>query len=367
MSEHMSERMRAARAALVERIEATRRRTVPGLLPTLGLLLVGAIVGGAASAAVAVVIGGSSVEPSITPLPAPQFGEELPGTPIFSTVGEVQVFTLTESTEITIDTPPGATTVSVRLSCESEGALSVSTMARGNPVGSGCEDVPADVIAAGGFASGFGFSPLEPSMTMSVSTTDGTIGSLSVQFTREVRTALAINSSGQTYGVTWHGDFPDLIAVVGSASDGRPIVGYVPQQVVIRPTSDQAAEWKRDLEQQYPDDVIPLTTGDGVTAIGTYWVDDDANALWLDALWDNLQTRYPDADRPSGAGMAPSLLPSEWPAAMSTCMAGLGFQDVTVSPDGTLEYETVDQDFELAQYQCWAENPLGAHVQVSPR
>lgn len=366
MSDYMSERMLAARAALVERVEATRRRTVPGLLPTLGLLLVGAIVGGAASAAVAVALGGSSAEPSITPLPAPLLGDELPGTPIISTVGEVQVFTLTQSTELTIDTPPGATSVSVRLSCESAGDLSVSTTVRDNPMASDCTGVPADVIAAGGFASGFGFSPLEPSMTVAVTTTDGTIGSLSVQFTREVRTALATNSSGQTYGIIWNGTFPDLVAVVGRSADGKPTVGYVPQHVVVRPTSDKAAEWKRELQEQYPDDVIPLTTGDGVTAIGTYWVDDDANALWLDELWSDLHSRYPDAERPQGTEHAPTLLPSEWPAAMSTCMAGLGFQDVTVSPDGSLKYEPADQAFELAQFQCWAQNPLGAHVSMAP-
>jgi hypothetical protein len=366
MNDQMSERMLTARGVLVDRVEASRRRRLPALVPTLGLLLVGAIVGGAASAAVAAAIGGSSAEPSITPIPAPQLGEELPGTPIFSTVGEVQVFTLTESTEITLETPPGATTVSIRLSCTSEGALSVSAMVHGGPLGTSCEDVPADVIAGGGFASGFGFSPLEPSLTLGVSTNDGTIGSLSVQFTREVSTALATNSSGQTYGVAWHGDYPDLVAVVGSSSDGRPIVGYVPQHVVVRPTSDKAAEWKRELQEQYPDDVIPLTTGDGVTAIGTYWVDDDANALWLDELWADLQKRYPDAERPPGAQLSPSRVPAEWPAAMATCMAGLGVQDVTVRPDGSLEHHPVDEAFELAEYQCWAQNPLGAHAQMGP-
>jgi hypothetical protein len=365
MSDQMSERMRAARAALIERVEGTRRRTPPALLPTLGLLLVGAIVGGAASAAVAVALGGSSAEPSVVPLPPPQFGDELPGTPLFSTVGEVQVFTLTQSTEFTIDTPAGANIVGVRLSCQSAGGLSVTTMARGNPAVSSCEGVTADVIAAGGFAGGFGFSPLEPTMTVSVKT-DGTIGSLSVQFTREVRTPLATNSSGQTYGVIWNGTFPDLAAVVGRSPDGSPIVGYVPQHVVVRPTSDKAAEWKRGLLEQYPDSVIPLTTGDGVTAIGSYWVDDDANELWLDELWSDLHSRYPDAERPTGAGLTPSLLPSEWPAAMSTCLAGLGFPDVTVGADGSLEHHPVDEAFELARYQCWAQNPLGAHVQVAP-
>jgi hypothetical protein len=355
--------MRHARDALIDQVEASRSRRLSGLLPTLGILLVGALVGGGTSAAIAAVIanGNEPSDPTIAAIPAPQLGDELPGTPLITTVGEIQVFTLTETTSIVIPTPAGATAVRVRLSCHAAGDLVV----RGNDTELTCNDVAPDVIAGGGFASGFGFSPLGPDLTIGVTMSDGTVGSLSVQYTREARTPWAINSAGQSYGVAWQG-YPDLLAVVGRSAEGVPTVGYVPQWVAVRPTSDQAAEWKHELQEKFPDGQVPLTTGDGRSVIGSYWVDDDANTLWLDELWSRIQGQYPEAERPPAVQLAPAVLPSSWPTAMTTCMVGAGFAEVVVKPDATLEYGARDLAFELAEYSCWASNPLGAHVSTLP-
>jgi hypothetical protein len=362
MSEKLSPRMAAARAVLVDRVVRTKTRGMPGVLPAIGLVLVGVLVGGAASAAVAVAVNRSEPTASVV-LPAPLMGEELPGTPIISVAGDAQVFTLATTESFTVPTPPGATSVRVRLSCLSAGQLTIWTPFRQSGLGSGC----SDAIGDGAFSGGYGFSPVGSEVPFDV-VTDGTVASLSVQFVREVSPAWAVNSAGQTYGIIWHGA-PDLAAVVGSGDDGRPVVGYVPAEYALRPQQEKAAEWKRELLSRYPDGVVPMTTGDGLTVVGGFSVDDDANDLWLDTLWEEIAAAYPAASRPEpspGEGGGPTrdyyVMPSEWPTAMTSCLVTAGYADAVATPASTVEGLPDTMDAALAEYGCWSSLAIVTHV-----
>jgi hypothetical protein len=347
-----SARMMAARDHLVREVERVSRRRRPALIPALGLVLIGLLVGSATSAAVAVVVNHSQHDASFVELPAPTLGEELPGAPIVSVVGDPVVFTVTESTTIKVTAPVEATDIRVGLSCSRTGGMEITT-----PVG----QLACTHTASAEFSSGVGFPVAGSEVTFDVRS-DGSPSSLAIQFVRETQTPWSVNSAGQTYGSANSSGFPDLIAVVGNGVGGMPTVGYARSAYVVRPTSDKLAEWKRELLEVYPDGAIPLTTGDGQSVIGQFSVDHDALDVWLDRLWAEISEKFPEANRPQVGANGASVVASQWTGAITACLTAAGLTNEWIDSDAI----PAKQEQALSLYRCWASVPLSIVDRATP-
>lgn len=88
----------------------------------------------------------------------------------------------------------------------------------------------------------------------------------------------------------------------------------------------------------------------------------------LDALWANVASVYPDAERPSAPKVVRTIKTSEWPDVQARCLQDSGYP-VERMDDGGLSFGQVpvqDLNFHIALYTCEAQFPPEPHSLLPP-
>ena len=277
------------REGLVEVVHETTRRRLLGSNPILvavGLVLAGAVVGAAASAAAVTLTSQDDEIGSPDNQIIPELGEPvdappgvLPGEPIISLLG--QALSTTTSGDATIDIatrPVGTTHARVTVTPTSAGSLFFGTADDGNnPSVSYTEE---DVQSGGQTYYDF---PLDDStVTIYIDAAPDVTAIITIEFLNYVPTKLGVNDSGDTYGTGGPGSSPDLIAVTGTGPGGGFISGYVyasdlnafsPDHEGLPANPNQALEWQAERDVKYPNGWdIPVFDADGQTVLGSFHI-----------------------------------------------------------------------------------------------
>jgi hypothetical protein len=198
-----------------------------------------------------------------------------PGTPIVSLLGGGTSIQAASSTTVPLtDIPAIATDVRVDVTCISAGRLAWGTNPTGNNPSVTC--APTDIGTASA-SNSYDFST-KGAVALYLDLTGEWI--VSYKYVRKVETAWGVNSHGQTYGVEKDGaGSPDLIAVIGQATDGAEVDGYAFATALQwpgghEPTSPADAQQQQGaIAEKYPDGIpVPVYKSDGITRIGTFTV-----------------------------------------------------------------------------------------------
>lgn len=269
--EFSPQRSDAIRAELISTVEATAAQRLTGRphrwLATLGVLTAGMLIGGAVSAA-AFTLGGVN---SSAPL--------LPGQDVATPLNAAVTVTVTGDERIPLlGIPAGTTHVRIAVVCLSAGHSTWGLDPTGNNPGMTCDEDDVD-----GHPAWIDIEILPGNDAIYVHARATTTIRLTYSFQSVERQPLAVNDSGETYGVDYlDGEGPDLIAVYGLDSDGNQVQGYVrstdfyafgPDHPDLPSNPEEALRWQAERAAAYPDGWdLPVYESDGRTQIGTYHV-----------------------------------------------------------------------------------------------
>lgn len=231
----------ALRAALVERVENTKRKPGKSRRRWMAGLITGALVAAAGTATATQLLSSSP-----------------PGADVVTHVASDVVMTGvgTQTVELGI-APAGANHVDVKLTCLTPGTFTF-------PGGAGlvCDEPwkgPAE-------ASGYPFPLAAGQHTLSISADPGARWRLVATYSTLEKTAWGVNANGKTYGVQNDQGTPDLIAVV--ATNGK--TGYVYATQLEPPDYKSRAEALAAQKKGHRARTLQVFEPDGRTVIGEF-------------------------------------------------------------------------------------------------
>lgn len=272
------ERSKAMRAAIIQHvtIEAAARSRRPhpavivGLSTGLGLLVFG---GGLTAASAAGLLGWPfSVG---DPLPGGDTVIVLPTDAVASDPGSLPADAVlvdqvgVGSAELPLpEPPPGATHVSVQITCFSAGDLSFGTDPQNNP-GIACDRGDES-------ASTWYDFPVDGQETLYVTSATDVQWRVAAVYVARATTDWSVNAKGETFGIENETGTPDLIAAL--TTDGKQGYVYADQLAEIDRTAaakeftspEDALRWQQ--EQKSKTLSVPVYLSDGETVIGEFIV-----------------------------------------------------------------------------------------------